>query len=708
MKNRLKLNQGVIVLSVFISLVLSFTIYLLFLQTPLFSKREVVVAFLILAGLIWTIYLVLDRFLFPRFNNFSRRKKWGLILISSLFGLLIVITTNQPPLYAILPAHIFQIEIPSMDNQTGATREVTITWITSDLGDLSFSQLIKTGGWEISDSGITHSGPDSASLTWEGKTGHNLIFELKKTRYSNPLVIFFDQKQSLVDLAGAKDESITISQVFNPREGHHLLISILLWFAVSLLFFLVTFVFLTLEIQSGASLERRKFSWLLYSIPMIIVWGVYLLTFFPGMMSPDSNDQLLQAINGKFIDLHPVFHTLYMWSILKIWYSPAAVAIFQIIFMSITFAWGISILDRQGFPTWGSWGLASIVSLAPINGDMVIILWKDIPYSICVLLFSLIVLEIVFSNGLWLDKKTSWIVLGLTSLCVASFRHNGLPIPIIILPLLIFLYKNQRKPLLQALGLAVTIYAIINGPVFTYLNVNRATGDKQLTFIQHIAAHIATGENLTQSEAKLASEILPLDEWKYNCCQNYDLYKSPSYSPERLTKNVPNIQNLFIDLALKEPGLEIDHMVCSSSLVWGLPGKCGSTTFLPYTSSIWIDPGKNLFQENSLLPRLVPFLSNLLLSIRTNPNLTILIAPAVYLLLGIYNTAILSFRKKDVKIFLFIVPAIIQSITLALLVVSSEYRYQFGVYMIGLFSIGFLILALHAPNSKIKIEEAEK
>ncbi len=413
---------------------------------------------------------------------------------------------------------------------------------------------------------------------------------------------------------------------------------------------------------------------------MITVWGIYLLTFFPGMMSPDSNDQWRQIVTGQFNDAHPVFHTLSMWLVTRIWLSPAAVVISQIIFLSLTVAWGIRLLEEHGLPSWAAWLLATIFTFAPLNANMVVVLWKDIPYSISLFLFSLMVLKIVLTRGEWLNKRFTWIWLGLISLCVASFRHNGLPIPIISIPTILIFYKNEWKPLLATMGFATSFFFIIHGPIYSLLGVDQAIGYKHHTLVHYIAAHIETGSPLTIEETHMAKYILPLSEWKYQCCNNSDIFHAKSYSADRFAKNVGIMQKLFVSLVIKEPLVDFRHFTCISSLVWEMPSRCGATTLLPYTASLWIDPGGSFFEENSLFPSLKKLLSGLLISIRTNPNLTIFIAPAVYLFLAICNTALLAYRRRSSRILLFIIPALIQSITLAVVNTSSDFRYQFGIY----------------------------
>ena len=81
----------------------------------------------------------------------------------------------------------------------------------------------------------------------------------------------------------------------------------------SFLFLCATIVLLEIRIDQKRIRQPLRIFLALYTLPMVAVWGIYLLTFFPGMMSPDSNVQWGQILSGQFNDAHPVFHTLSMW-----------------------------------------------------------------------------------------------------------------------------------------------------------------------------------------------------------------------------------------------------------------------------------------------------------------------------------------------------------------------------------------------------------
>ena len=685
------------ILAVLCSFCLALSIYLLFIQTPLLSKREF--AF---AGLVWLlfiplVYLCLVRFVIPVFKGYSTRGRFFLLLFSILFGLLIVSTTNQPQVFFLLPKHTLNIFVPEIPGSPAGERIVTITGLTNQYGDVSFSQFQQTGIWQRGPNSITHTGTSPASLQWEGRVGSSAQIEFENSPNSGQIQVSWDGRSSTINLEGISGETATFSKSFANDFKDNLFLNFLIWFTSSFLFLSLTLFFFTFQIKSKISSSQPKYSWLFYTLPMITVWGIYLLTFFPGMMSPDSNNQWAQAVSGQFNDAHPVFHTLLLWVLMRIWYSPASVVIFQIITLSLTTAWGISIIEEQGLPRWATWSIALLFSLAPMNGNMVVILWKDIPYSTSLFLFSLLILKVALTKGAWLNGKLSWVWLGLVSICVAGFRHNGLPIPIIMLPVLIIAYRKYWKPLLKCIAFFLIIFSLYRYPVMDLLHAERSSDNEQFLYIHHIAAHIVTGGKLTESEKQMADAILPLEDWKYACCDRLATFRSNGFSDMRIPQNASGIQALFIKLVIKEPLIEIKHILCSGSIVWEIPNRCGPNTLLPYTDVLWIDPGGAFFIENSQIPILKGTLNSVHNALSTNDGLALFISPAIYLLLSVYSTSILAARKKDLRCMLFVFPAILQSIIIFLTSPTSQFRYQFAVYLLGLFSVGLLILALITP-----------
>ena len=482
-----------------------------------------------------------------------------MVLLSILFGIFIVLITNQPRVYFLLPRHSLTISVPASADPSGDNRVVSITGFSNGWEDVSFSQFRQTGSWQRESNRIYHEGSAAASLQWTGRV--NLIPEIifEKSPNAGSVDVIWDGQAANILLSGNAGESETISRVFVDNQGY-LFQSILYIVITSFIFLWITILLLEIKIvQKRESSPRSKYSWLYYTLPMVAVWGLYMLVFFPGMMSPDSNQQWDQLITGHFNDSHPVFHTLSMWLVTRIWLSPAAVVISQILFLSLTVAWGIHLLREHGLPTWAGWLLATVFALAPLNGNMVIVLWKDIPYSTSLLLLSLMILKIVLTNGNWLEKRFTWVWLGLVSLCVASFRHNGFPVPIASLIALLIFYRKWWKYIVQAAVMSLVVYGGIHGPIYKALTVEQPTsGTFEHILMHHIAAHINTGQPLTPSEQSLADSIVPGSQWGYNCCSALSTSRTTGlFDEEKILPSIA-IRKLFLELAAKEPGVELE------------------------------------------------------------------------------------------------------------------------------------------------------
>jgi len=239
------------------------------------------------------------------------------------------------------------------------------------------------------------------------------------------------------------------------------------------LIFLTSFWLGKRAISTQEPVNASPMAWLWYAMPCFVVWTIYLMAFWPGSMSPDSLYQWKETLTGQFTDWHPAFHTMNIWLINHLWFSPAAVAFAQIFALGSIAGWGLAGLGRLGAPRKMLWGVSLLFALSLVNGVMVITLWKDIAYSIAVLALTLLVLQIVSSNGLWFTKRGAWLILMLTITLVALYRHNGI-VPAFGTPLILLLfYRRFWRQIMGALLLALILFGGIRGPLYDALDVGR-------------------------------------------------------------------------------------------------------------------------------------------------------------------------------------------------------------------------------------------
>ncbi len=243
--------------------------------------------------------------------------------------------------------------------------------------------------------------------------------------------------------------------------------------AVGVGLFLFAFWFVTREMIVVQAGYTSRWSWLWFALPSYIVWTFYLLCLWPGSMSPDSFDQWKQVLNGHFKDWHPAFHSMTIWLVTRINLSPATVAISQIIALGSVIGWTLAVLQRFGVTRTVLWITSFVVALLPVNGLIVVTLWKDVTYSIVMLVLAVYIFQIVMGKGAWLKLTRNWFYLGVVLALVSLYRHNGIIPACGVGVLLLVIYRNHWKGLVVSIIIAISIHAGVQGPLYDVLDVNR-------------------------------------------------------------------------------------------------------------------------------------------------------------------------------------------------------------------------------------------
>ena len=207
-------------------------------------------------------------------------------------------------------------------------------------------------------------------------------------------------------------------------------------------------------------------------IGSLIIYSVWLIAFWPGATSNDSYATLSEIQNLQLNDWHPYIYSIYLLALMSIWNGVEAIAIFQILVTSIT---GTFIFYYCMCKKVNKYYLLPFIILfitsIPI-GNYNLILWKDIPFSLAILIFSLLIFVLGIkkaevNNYLSLD---SLFILPLMLLISAllHMRHNGILLGIMapILLMHFFNFKSKIKILkyflLTILCLFIVLPKILN------------------------------------------------------------------------------------------------------------------------------------------------------------------------------------------------------------------------------------------------------
>ena len=670
--------------------VFSLAIYQQFLTWPINSRRAQ--AFLMLATLAvgaGLLYLW-RRWARKHFLADPTRFKISL-LIGAVTALLFLIGWGEikPQHHFLLPVETLTLEYPAT-NDDGQT--VELIQFNSGTRDESMDSFSSSASWMRENDFLV--GREPGHATWRGAVYKNARLVFATGPQAGTVIINWGGARQTLNLSAAENGIQVSAHTAPPPLVSQLLTFLLRFLPLGLLIGLFVWVITAarsaqIEMQPVNLVQRLAFG-----LPVFGVGIFMLLVYWPGILTADSAEQWQQITTTVFRDWHPVAHTLAMWLITRLWYSPAAIILVQVTVLSLVTGCGLAWAVEQGAPRSAAWLTALLLAFSPVSALINITLWKDAAYAIAMLGLWLQLFFIIRSRGAWLAQPRRWIWFGLTAAALALFRHNGWPVMLAVMALVFFVFRAQRKYLLLACVLWLSIYGLVRGPLYSGLKVERVSDQmKDLVLLHHIAAHVDHQTPLDEASQQYLNSLLPLEDWHYRCCWVNPVYFNESFDTELFTRNSALNRSIFIQTALKDPGVNIRHWLCASSLVWCINGPCQI-----YRSGL--EPDKNGgyqwvidssgIPEASRLPNLVKPLSNLLMKTMQLP--LDIWRPALYTLFAIFASAVIALRQRDPRYLITAALVVFQSALLALVNNAQGMRYQYCVIVIGLFAVVMLFL----------------
>jgi hypothetical protein len=203
---------------------------------------------------------------------------------------------------------------------------------------------------------------------------------------------------------------------------------------------------------TSMNLHARR---MLISWPLMAFGGMLTyITYFPGLMSTDSVDQLRQAETGIFVDWHPPMMA-WLWSITNHFISgPQGFFLFLITLYWLAFGLLLVYFSRSTLPRYL---IALLLPFSPILINFVGTIWKDVLVFVCFLTaFGLILL--------WRPRyKHNYVVAVIICLLLligTLARYNSVLAAIPLLVLWIWPEPATSRPLIAAGG-RLAICAVI-------------------------------------------------------------------------------------------------------------------------------------------------------------------------------------------------------------------------------------------------------
>ena len=253
---------------------------------------------------------------------------------------------------------------------------------------------------------------------------------------------------------------------------------------------------------------------------ILLCWILFYLAFYPGNLSPDSYASIEQALHYIYSTAHPVLFTLLvkvtMQTGLHLFGNMnAAIATFSITQMLVldgiltyTIVW----LQKHGVPKWFQYLTLAYFALHLLIVRYSFTMWKDILFSGVMLLLVLFLYDVGVGEKKLNDNLTLIHFLILATL-VAFLRNRIIYAVIGIFILLLFIYRRYWKKLLLAFALTATLVLLIQGPLYSALNIKPSNfAEGQGVSLQQVAAVVCENGEISADEAEFINQIIPLED----------------------------------------------------------------------------------------------------------------------------------------------------------------------------------------------------
>lgn len=266
---------------------------------------------------------------------------------------------------------------------------------------------------------------------------------------------------------------------------------------------------------------------------LLIAWLPYIISFYPGIVSPDPSNQIIQYYNkptsySKCVNLlndnvlitnhHPVFHTFILGgfasigeSLININFGIFLFSLFQIILLLSALTYILVYLKKENVSFIYRFIILLFFALTPVFPLYAMSPVKDTFFGI------LLVFYIIEMHKLITKKEyhlINYIVLAILILLMMLVRNNGIFMVLFSLPLLLFFLKDQRIQISLVIIMSLGAYGLHNKVLLPKMYITPGSIREVLSVpFQQTARYTKYYSNeQTEEEKEIIDRILGYDD----------------------------------------------------------------------------------------------------------------------------------------------------------------------------------------------------
>ncbi len=426
---------------------------------------------------------------------------------------------------------------------------------------------------------------------------------------------------------------------------------------------------------------------------IIMGWLIYIIAFYPCVMSPDPSFQILQyfGIDNKYstyVNLidenviltnhHPIIHTILIGSCLKIGlslFNSTNIGLFiysiiQITILSSTLSYTIKFMKKLNLNIKYRLICLIIYAFTPVFAFYAMSPVKDVIFGCLIILYIISIYKFIKTKSKITIKDTIKEIILL--ILIILFRNNGFHIVILSFPFLLLLGRKNIFKYLTIILIIITFYISFNNIILPYFKITPGSIRETLSIpFQQTARYVKEhGDEVSKSEKKIIDKILGYDDLA-------DRYKPEIADPVKNNFNKDSTKNdlsayfkTWVKQFKKHP---LTYMEATINNTYGYfyPAKTNWYIYTKYNSTI------NKYGFNYNFNNL-----NTLRGILSSFGKAFLYIPIIGLIVNIgFNTWIILFilsyliYNKKYKELIYLIPSLIVLLVCVASPVNTYFRY---------------------------------
>lgn len=332
------------------------------------------------------------------------------------------------------------------------------------------------------------------------------------------------------------------------------------------------------------STEKRQLNipWWVFVLLWLIMLGLharYFLTYYPACLTVDSYDQIKQALGlTQLSNHHPVLYTAYLKLCISVGdlcggdinTGLAIAAGGQLLAVCAVLTHFVRWIYKKNAPLMICAAVYLFFAFNAYIGFYAITLWKDVFFSLTLLIFCMQIYDIICGEkDIRVPKNIA--ALFAAALLLSFLRNNGIYIAVISLTVLIFCLKNRKKAITALTALLLITVMLIQGPLYASLNIKKAEAEEALAIpLQQIGYVLQNSGRTTAEQNEFINKLLPVKIYAavYDPLLADSVKFNDSFDADFLEGNKGQFLKIWLQMMVPNFGMYVKAYLLSTVGFW--------------------------------------------------------------------------------------------------------------------------------------------